>query len=139
LKDWGDFVRELIAVPIGLVLYVILVAVIFTFCLWFFDKPQDWPYLIPIITAFISLSIACDAAKNISSINGAKILGGIVVVFWIIFVVVDFAGTIQDIISALFGRSNTHDSMDVIMFYVDAALNAKIFAVTSIFAASSVR
>ncbi len=127
--------RELIAIPIGLVIYVILVAVIFSFCLWFFDKPHEWPYLIPILTAFISLSFACDVARNISSQNGAAILGAIVVAFWIIFIIVDFAGTIQNFIAALFGQSTSYDSLDALMFYIDAALNAKIFAVISIIAA----
>ena len=124
--------REIISVPVALVCYVIFVVLILAFCNWFFDKPGDWPYVIPIVTSSFSLGGACVIAEEkLSSKSGAKITAMIVAAFWILFVIVDITGNINDVITALAGENPKPDTLDVIMFYVDVLLNAKIFAVVS--------
>ena len=122
--------RAIIGVPVGLVIYVIAVVAIMTFCLWFFDKPQEWRIAIPIITSLFSSSIACSIAEGISKIS-EKIVAALIALFWIAFVVVDVTGSIQNWISVIQGKTPTMDEIDMVMFYVDGVLNAKIFAVVS--------
>ncbi len=123
--------RELIGVPIALVSYVIFVALIFGFCNWSFERPADWSYGIPIITSLFSLGGACAVAENFSGASGAKITAMIVAAFWVLFVVADVSGSINDIITVLAGKNVEPDVMDVLMEIVDGLLNAKIFAVVS--------
>lgn len=59
---------KLIAVPLGLVVYVISLTLILIFFMWFFDKPQEWSYLIPILTSLFALGIAMGVADS----NGAE-------------------------------------------------------------------
>ena len=124
--------REVISVPVALVCYIIFVALILAFCNWFFDKPSEWSYVIPIITSSFSFAGACSIAEDkMSSKTGAKITAIIIAAFWILFVIADITGSVQDIISVLAGEHPKQDTLDVIMFYVDVLLNAKIFAVVS--------
>lgn len=130
---------DIIIVPVSLLCYVISVVVTLIFCNWFFDRPEEWPYLIPFITSFISFGMACGLAEEkFSSKSGAKITAFLIAVFWIIFVVADIAGAVDDVISVLAGKYPDHDALDVIMFYVDVLLNSKIFAVVSGFMAVTV-
>ena len=71
------------------------------------------------------------AEEKLSSKAGAKITAVIVAAFWIIFVVVDITGNLQDFVTVLAGKNPKPDTIDVIMFYVDVLLNSKIFAVVS--------
>jgi len=124
--------REVISVPVALVSYIIFVVLILAFCNWFFDRPGDWPYLIPIITSSFALGGACNIAEEkMSSKAGAKITAIIIAAFWIIFVIADITGNVQDIISVLAGKNPQPDTLEIIMFYVDVLLNSKIFAVVS--------
>lgn len=124
--------REIVSVPVALVSYVIFVALILVFCNWFFDKPSDYPYLIPIITSSFSIGLACMVAEEkLNSKAGAKITAIIIAAFWIIFVIVDLSGSVKDIIDALTGKELQPDALDIIMMYVDILLNSKIFAVIS--------
>lgn len=124
--------RDFISVPIALACYIISVAIILALCNWFFDKPSEWSYAIPIITSSCSLAIACGVAEEkLSSKTGAKIASVIIAAFWILFVIVDISGGINDIITVLAGKNPEPDTLDVIMFYIDVLLNSKIFAVVS--------
>lgn len=123
--------KTLIGVPIGLIIYVISVAAIMSFCLWSFEKPQEWQTAIPIITSFLSLGIACGIAEDKFSKASGVIVSFIVAAFWIAFIVIDTKGTIEDFIGFFQGKTPTADEIDMLMFYVDAFLNAKIFAVVS--------
>ena len=120
----------LICVPVGLIIYVISVAAILAFCLWFFDKPHEWQTAIPIITSLFSLGIACGPIEKFSE-TSEKILTFIIAAFWILFVVIDTKGTIEDFIGFFTGNTSTKDELDMLMFYIDSVLNAKIFAVVS--------
>lgn len=124
--------REVISVPVALLCYVISVVVILAFCNWFFDNPREWTYAIPIITSSCSLAIACYVAEEkLSSKTGAKLTAVIVATFWILFVIVDISGDLNDIVAVLAGKNLEPDALDVIMMYVDVLLNSKIFAVVS--------
>ena len=124
--------REIFSVPIAILCYVVSVVVILIFCNWFFDNPKEWSYAIPIITASGSLALACDIAKEkLKSKTGAKITALIISLLWILFVIVDISGSINDIINVLAGKNIEPDAMDVIIFYVDILLNSKIFAIVS--------
>lgn len=124
--------REIVSVPVALVIYVISVALILAFCNWFFDKPSDYPYLIPIITSSFSMALACMIAEEkLNSKAGAKIAAVLIAAFWIIFVIVDLSGSVKDIIDVLTGKELQPDALDIIMMYVDILLNSKIFAVVS--------
>lgn len=132
-----DFLTSIIGLPlvllgglIGLVIYLLCVAAIMSFCLWSFEKPQEWQTAIPIITSLFSLAISCGILDNFTKGLGA-VLSLIVAAFWIAFVVIDITGNIQDIIGFFQGETPTMDEMDIVMFYVDGVLNAKIFAVVS--------
>lgn len=115
--------RDVISVPVALLCYVFFVVVISIFCNWFFDSPEEWPYLIPFVTSFFSLGLACFIAEEkFSSKSGAKITAMIIAAFWVIFVVADIVGAVDDVIA-------------VLMLYVDVLLNSKIFAVVSCFLA----
>lgn len=124
--------RTAVSVPIALVCYVFFVILFLMLCNWFFDRPADWPYIIPIIVSSFSLAGACVIAEEkLSSKSGAKITAMIVATFWILFVIVDITGNINDVITVIAGKNPSPDALDVIMFYVDVLLNAKIFAVVS--------
>ena len=124
--------REVVSVPVALVCYVIFVVLILAFCNWFFDRPAEWPYLIPIVTSSFSLAVACGIAEEkLNSKAGAKITALLVAAFWILFVIADISGTVNDFIAVLAGEDIETDVLDVIMFYVDVLLNSKIFAVVS--------
>ena len=124
--------RDVISVPVALLCYVFFVVVISIFCNWFFDRPEEWPYLIPFITSFFSFGMACGLAEDkFSSKSGAKVTAFLIAAFWVIFVVADIAGAVDDVISVLVGKYTGPSDLDVIMFYVDILLNSKIFAVVS--------
>lgn len=116
--------RAIISVPVALLCYVFFIVVTSIFCKWFFDRPEEWPYLIPIITSFFPMFMACIIAEEkFSSKSGAKITAIIIAAFWIIFVVADITGIFDDIIA-------------VLMLFMDVLLNSKIFAVVSCIVAS---
>lgn len=124
--------RTAVSVPIVLVCYILFVILFLVLCNWFFDRPAEWPYVIPIIVSSFSLGGACVVAEEkLSSKSGAKITAMIVAAFWILFVIVDITGNINDVITVLAGKNPSPDTLDIIMFYVDVLLNAKIFAVVS--------
>jgi len=124
--------RTAVSVPIALVCYILFVILFLVLCNWFFDRPAEWPYVIPIIVSSFSLGGACVVAEEkLSSKSGAKIAAMIVAAFWILFVIVDITGNINDVITVLAGKNPSPDTLDIIMFYVDVLLNAKIFAVVS--------
>ena len=123
--------KTLIGVPVGLIIYVISVVSILAFCLWSFEKPQEWQTAIPIITSLFSITIANFVAEDKFSKASGAVVSWIVAAFWIAFVVIDIKGDIQDIIGFFQGKTPTMDEMDIVMFYVDGVLNAKIFAVVS--------
>lgn len=77
------------------------------------------------------------AEEKFSSKAGAKITAMIVAAFWILFVIVDITGNLQDLVMVLAGKNPRPDTLDVIMFYVDVLLNSKIFAVVSCLLAAS--
>ena len=130
--------RAAAVVPVALVCYVFFVVLFLVLCNWFFDRPADWPYLIPIIISSFSLGGACMVAEEkFSSKAGAKITAMIVAAFWILFVIVDITGNLQDLVMVLAGKNPRPDTLDVIMFYVDVLLNSKIFAVVSCLLAAS--
>lgn len=125
------FLRTIIGVPIALVCYIIFVALIFGFCNWSFEKPADWSYGIPIITSLFSLGGACAIAEKFSSTAGAKITAMIIATFWILLVIVDIGGSINDVITVLTGGNLEPDLVGDIISLLDGLLNAKIFAVVS--------
>ena len=131
-----NVLREVVGVPVALVCYVIFVALIFSFCNWSFERPADWPYGIPIITALFSMGGACGVAEKISSSAGAKITAILIAAFWVLFVIADMTGTVNDFLNVLAGNNPNPDAADIIMQLVDGLLNAKIFAVTSCILAS---
>ena len=124
--------RDVISVPVALLCYVIAVAIILALCNWFFEKPSEWPYAIPIITSAFSFALACFVAEEkFSSKAGAKITAVIIAAFWVVFVFVDISGSIEDLIHILAGKNIEPDALDIIMTYIDVLLNSKIFAVVS--------
>ena len=123
--------REIIGVPVGIIIYLISVVVIMAFCQWSFEKPQEWQTAIPIITSLFSMGIACGIVEDKFSKLSGKFLTLIIATFWIALVVVDITGNIQDLIGMFKGETPTFDELDMVMFYVDGVLNVKIFAITS--------
>ena len=126
-----NFLRTIIGVPIALVCYAIFVVLIFGFCNWSFERPADWSYGIPIITSLFSLGGACAVAEKFSGASGAKITSMIVAAFWILLVIVDVVGSINDVITVLAGENLKPDLVGDIISLLDGLLNAKIFAVVS--------
>lgn len=124
--------RDIISIPVALVGYFISVVVILLFCNWFFDKPQDWPYLIPIINSSFSLGIAYFIANDLfNSRGGAKATVLLIAIFWVVFVIVDITGNIREIVDIFSGNHPQKDHIDFIMFCIDVLLNSKIFAAVS--------
>lgn len=118
----------IILVPIGLVIYCLLVILIFGFWCWFFDKPQEWDWFIPITTSMMSLGGTNGfLEEKFKSPTSGVIVAGLVVAFWVIFVFVDIFGTVSSFVTGDFRM----DNVDVLMFYLDKLLNSKIFAVVS--------
>jgi len=123
--------RATIGVPIALVCYIIFVALIFGFCNWSFEHPADWSYGIPIITSLFSLGGACAVVEKFSGTAGAKITTMIIAAFWILLVIVDIVGSINDVITVLAGENLEPDLVGDIISLLNGLLNAKIFAVVS--------
>ena len=129
--SWKDemIMRSIVLVPLGLVVYVISVVLIFAFWCWFFDKPQEWTWFIPITTASFSLAIPCGfLEENFHSPVSAALVTIIVASFWVLFVIVDIGGSIADLV---LGNTSV-DNIDILMLYIDTLLNSKIFAFISV-------
>ncbi|MBR1421245.1 MAG: hypothetical protein IJ575_09380 [Selenomonadaceae bacterium] len=124
-----DAVLAPIAIPIGLVIYVISFALASIFLYWFFDRPQDWSYVIPILTSFTSLIIACETIRGKFGNISATITAWIVAGFWIFMVAADIFGFMNDIAGVIQGTYQEEDPGFVDI--VNALLNTKIYAVTS--------
>ena len=124
-----DAVLAPIAIPIGLVIYVISFALASIFLYWFFDRPQDWSYVIPIFTSFISLGIAHGVVEEYFGKISARATIWIVAGFWIFMVAADIFGFMNDIAGVIQGTYQEEDPgfVDV----VNALLSTKIYAVTS--------
>ncbi|WP_019543838.1 hypothetical protein [Selenomonas bovis] len=127
--------RAILGVLAGMAAYVVAIILSFLFFIWFFDKPADWPYFIPIATALISISTAVGTADEVS---GGKKAGAFLAILiagmWIVFVVVDVVGDVSDILRA------EHDEagiFEIFMAGFDTFLSSKIFAVVSFFVAAS--
>ena len=58
--------RSLLGIIIGIFVYVIAAFLFLLFFYWFFDKPHEWSYFIPIATAAVSVGIAATTAETIS-------------------------------------------------------------------------
>lgn len=129
---------KIITVPILLVCYVISVIVIFALCNWWFDRPENWPYVIPIITSLFSIGIVAGIAEEkLSDKAAAKIAIMIIAAFWVLVVIADVTGTIGDIVNAVSGKDPEPDALDIFVTLLDGLLNAKIFAVVSCLMAAS--
>lgn len=127
--------RAILGVLAGMAAYVVAIILSFLFFIWFFDKPADWPYFIPIATALISISTAVGTADEVS---GGKKAGAFLAILiagmWIVFVVVDVVGDVSDILRAEHGEVGT---FEIFMAGFDKFLSSKIFAVVSFFVAAS--
>lgn len=127
--------RAILGVLAGMAAYVVAIILSFLFFIWFFDKPADWPYFIPIATALISISTAVGTADEVS---GGKKAGAFLAILiagmWIVFVVVDVVGDVSDILRAEHGEVGT---FEIFMAGFDTFLSSKIFAVVSFFVAAS--
>ena len=110
--------------------YVISLVLIVTFWYWWFDKPLEWRYFISIISSLASIVVA----SGIASGYGKKmsfIVVAIIAAFWILFVVVDIVGLLQDIYSVLNNKRTDTGTMDIIMYVVDEIVSSKAFAIVS--------
>lgn len=126
--------RAILGLFAGMIAYVVSVLLIFLFFYWFFDKPMEWSYFIPIVTALLSISIASVSAEEVSE---SKKVGALLTVLiagmWIIFVVIDVVGDVSDIFHAIIGqyKSDEIGAFEIFMFSFDKILSSKIFAVIS--------
>ena len=124
--------RVLLAVPVALIAYILSVVVLLVFFYWFFDKPAEWDYFIPITASLVSIAIAGGTAKDMAKSGKVEsMVMGIIALFWIAVVVADIVGFASDIIDTLSGKRVTMDDTDVFMFYLDHIMSFKIFAVVS--------
>ena len=132
--------RSLAAIPAGLLAYVISVIILCSFFIWFFDKPQNWDYFIPIVTSFVAFVIAEMTAEEISgSHKVAAFVGFLIGSFWVVLVVADIFGNVSDIIHAIIGsqdHKNDVGAWEMFLFYFDRILSSKIFATVSAICAS---
>ena len=132
--------RAILGVLAGMAAYVVAIILSFLFFIWFFDKPAEWPYFIPIATALISISTAVGTADEVS---GGKKAGAFLAILiagmWIVFVVVDVVGDVSDILRAIAGRYEHGEvgAFEIFMASFDALLSSKIFAVISFLVAAS--
>lgn len=136
--------RSLVAIPAGLLAYVISIIIIFMFFIWFFDKPTNWDYFIPIVTSFMAFIIAEFTAEEISGNRKVAALVGILIGgFWVVLVVADIFGNISDFIHVIIGSKEYKNDVgiwDMFLFYFDTILSSKIFAtVSAICAAGSLQ
>lgn len=136
--------RSLVAIPAGLLAYVISVIIFCSFYIWFFDKPQNWDYFIPIVTSFMAFVIAEVTAEEISGNHKAAALVGLLIgIFWVVLVVADIFCNVSDFIHAIIGsqdHKNDVGAWDMFLFYFDSILSSKIFAtVSTICAVGSLR
>lgn len=126
--------RALLGLATGAIAYIVSVPLIFLFFYWFLDKPEEWPYFIPIVTALMSIGIAAGTAEEVSgSKKTGAVLTVLIGVMWVCFVVADIVGNVSDIIHAIMGHSDTSEAgaFDLFMIYFDTILSSKIFAVVS--------
>ena len=127
--------KSLIAIPAALLAYVISVIMLCLFFVWFFDKPANWDYFIPIVTSFMAFVIAEATAEGMSGNHKVAALVGILIgIFWVIVVVADIFGNISDIIHAIISPQNYKPDVgiwDMFLFYFDTILSSKIFATVS--------
>lgn len=127
--------RVLLSIPAALLTYVISVILLFLFFVWFFDKPQNWDYFIPIVTSFVAFVIAEVTAAEISGNHKAAALVGLLIgIFWGVLVVADIFGNVSDFIHAIIGsqdHKNDVGAWNVFLFYFDSILSSKIFATVS--------
>ncbi len=127
--------RALLSIPAALCAYVISVIILFLFFIWFFDKPQNWDYFIPIVTSFMAFVIAEATAEEISGNRKAAALVGLLIgIFWVVLVVADIFGIVSDFIHMIIGSQNHKVDVgvwDMFLFYFDTILSSKIFATVS--------
>lgn len=130
--------RALLGLAAGYVVYIVSVPLIFLFFYWFFDKPAEWSYFIPIATAIISIGCASGTAEEVS---GGKKAGALLTVLiagmWVMLVVVDVVGGVSDIWHGLVGHYEQGEVgvFEIFMFSFDSLLSSKIFAVVSVLVA----
>ena len=129
---------KIIAVPIGLVAYVISLVLFLIFFLWFFDKPNEWSIVIPTLTSLFALSIAMAAAETNGGKGTGRTVAFIVAFFWAAFVVIDLLSGASDIIQIITGRGffDLNDDTSVLMTLIDGAWSSKVCAVVSFIMAS---
>ena len=127
--------RSLAAIPAGLLAYVISVIILCSFFIWFFDKPTNWDYFIPIVTSFVAFAIAVGTVEEISGNHKTAALVGLMIgIFWVVLVVADIFGNISDMIHPIMDPKNYKNevgAMDMFLFYFDRILSSKIFATVS--------
>lgn len=127
--------RSLVAIPAALLAYVISVILLFLFFIWFFDKPANWDYFIPIVTSFVAFVISEVTAEEISGNSKVAALVGVLIgIFWVVLVVADIFGNISDIVHAISDPQNYKADVgiwDMFLFYFDRILSSKIFATVS--------
>lgn len=79
---------KILAVPLGLIAYVISLVLILGFLSWFIDKPQDWDYFIPITTSLLALGIGVGVAESNGDSSAGKFVASFVAFFWVAFVAI---------------------------------------------------
>lgn len=120
-----------LVIPAALAGYAITVILSVLFWVWFFDKPWEWDYFIPIVTSVVSMSVAMGIAETFSSKTTSKVVLFIIAAYWVIFAVANFIGDVQDIFSFILHEKNFEEvffSYDL----VDIFLSPNILAVTSV-------
>ena len=130
--------RAILGILAGMVVYVISIFLVFLFFVWFFDKPEEWSYFIPIATAIVSIGCATGTADEVS--DGKKsgaLLTILIAGMWVVFVVVDVVGDVSDILYAIVGSYEQGEAgaFEIFMFGFDRLLSSKIFAVVSVLVA----
>ena len=107
LLEGNQLMREAVGIPAGILVYSMSVVLLLILVPVAFANPADWPMLITTLTAVVSFQITCAAVKNFSNLDGVKVVGIIIAMFWMLSLGLDMFSGLEDLLKFLSGGNES--------------------------------
>lgn len=124
--------RETVGIPAGVLVYFVSVVTLLIFVQVTFADPSNWSTLITTLISVVSFKLTCAAVENFSNIDGVKVVGIIIAMFWLLSLGFDFFSGLEDFMLFLSGGNEVSTGLEDFESFIGGVWNSKLCAIISV-------